>query len=266
MKTVFSLLAAAICFALTACFEHHAVISLEKDGSGTITEETVFGAEAVTMMEQMAAMGAGAGDPLGDLADRAAAEKRAKAFGEGVTVEKVEAIDQGGRKGARVVYVFEDINKIGYAFGQSVTDMQAGMQPGGAAPDEKPVVRAKFEYADGVLTVGQPPKRDVPDDDAAAVEEMDEASLMMAREMLGDMQLTMKLEFPGGIEETNATYVDGNTVTLADMKMGALLEDPEKFKEFVRAQPETPAEMRELMKGVEGVKMETREQLRIELK
>ena len=267
------LTAAAFALLASSCIEHHATIRLNKDGSGTIVEETTFGGQALAMLGQMAALGgdAGAPDPMSQLVDEEAAKERAAAMGEGVTLEKVEPIDEAARKGGRVTYAFEDINRITYLFGDSINDAGKNMNPAAAAeaedegPKEQPL---KFSFADGVLTFDNPgvdPGAE-PEEAPEVAEELDAASMAMAQQMFQGMRLSLKIEAPGGIEETNATHVDGNTVTLVDMDMGKLVEDPEKFKALVAANPQTPAEMQEAMAGVEGVKVETEDKLKIELK
>lgn len=270
MKKILSLFAVMMALALTSCIEHNVVIRLNKDGSGTITEETSFGAQAVAMMEQMAAMGGdAAGDPLGDMVDEAKAKEKAATMGEGVTLSKVEKIDAAGRKGGRVVYAFKDINTVKFQFGESVSDMGEGMKPPGAevekAPKEVPMT---FVYKDSVLKLKNPGagKDAAPASGEEADEELDEQSLMMAKQMMGDMKMSLKLEIPGGIAETNASHVDGNTVTFMEMEMGKLLEDPEKFKAFSKAKPETPAAMQEALKGIEGMKIEANEEVTVTLK
>jgi len=267
MKKILTLFALMMAFALTSCIEHHVVIVLNKDGSGTITEETTLGAQAVAMMEQMAGLGGeDAADPLADMADEAKAKTKATSMGEGVSVKKVENIDEGGRKGGRVVYAFKDINTVKYKFGDAVTEMGDGMKPpGGDVPEEKPMT---FVYKDGVLKMANPDAgEDGPKSgEEAEEEEMDEQSLMMAKQMMGDMKMSLKLELPGGIAETNASHVDGNTVTFMEMEMAKLLEDPEKFKAFAKAKPESPAEMQEALKGIEGVKIEGNKEVTVKLK
>jgi hypothetical protein len=270
MKKFLSLIVAMVALSFSSCIEHHVVILLNKDGSGTITEETTLGAQAVAMMEQMAGLGGeAAGDPLGDMADEAKAKTRAAGMGEGVTVKKVEKIDKEGRKGGRIVYAFKDINTVKFQFGDAVSDMGEGMKPPGA-PDEE-VMEEKpmtFVYKDNVLKLANPSAGGEGAEDAGEGEdeEVDEQSLMMAKQMMGDMKMSLKLELPGGIAETNASHVDGTTITFMEMEMGKLLEDPEKFKAFTRAKPETPAAMQEALKGIEGVKIETNDEVTVTLK
>ncbi len=272
IKRLFILIASALCLLATSCIEHNVVIKLNKDGSGTITEETVFGAQASAMLGQMAAMGGEeAEDPLADMADEAKAKEKAAEMGEGVSVEKVEAVDEDGKKGARVTYAFKDINQVKFTFGESMTEMGEDMSPDGAveeaAEENKPI---EFVYKDNVLSFKNPDAdkkaEKAEGEEAAAMEDIDEAQLAMMKGMFADMRMSMVLEFPGGIEKTNASHVDGNKVTMMEFEMAALIDNMDKFKEFVAAEPETPAEIQALIGDVEGIKVETNEEIEITLK
>lgn len=267
MKKLLYLAAALVGLALTSCFEHHAVLKLNKDGSGTITEETVLSGQMVAMMDQMAAMGGETTGGPKDMADPEKAKATAAKMGEGVTVEKVEEINEEGRKGARIVYAFEDVNKLKYTPGGGLSDAGSSMAPGGAetVAKEDPM---QLDYKDGVLTLRNPApeKKEGEDAEKPAAPEIDPSQLEMAKQMFEGMRISMKIELPGGIDETNATHVDGTTVTLMDMDMGQLMKDGDKFMEFIKEQPETPAEMEALVQGVEGVKVETKDPVTIKLK
>lgn len=262
---------AAFALLATSCMEHHVTISLNKDGSGTITEETLLGAQMLAMIQQMAALGgegAEAPDPMADMVDKEKAEATAKNMGEGVTVLKVEKIDEGGSMGARTVYAFKDINAVKYGFGDGLDAMGDDMGPGGEEEAEEVKEPMEFVYKDGVLTLknkGMDPEN-AEDGEGEEPEEVDPAELAQAKQMLGGMKMSIRLEFPGGIEETNATHREENTVTMMEMDMGALLEDPEAFGRLQKAEPESPADMAEVLKGVKGMKVETNEELKVKLK
>lgn len=258
------MISAAMALLVTSCMEHHVTIRLNKDGSGTITEETTLGAKMLAMIEQMAGIGgegAEAPDPTADLVDEEKAKKSAAAMGEGVTLEKVEKIDEAERKGGRTVYAFKDINKVKYAFGGALDDMGPGGEEG-AADEKEPL---EWAYKDGVLTIKNK-GLEKPEDGEEETPEADPAQLAQAKQMLDGMRMSVRLEFPGGIEETNASHRDGETVTMMEMDMGKLLEDPEAFAKLQKAQPETPADMAEALKGIEGMKVDTNEELRVKLK
>lgn len=273
MKTTLSFLGAALLALLTSsCLEHTATIRLNKDGSGTITEETLFSAEASAMLAQAG----GQGGPKFD--DPAKAAANATKMGAGVTVEKVEKIDKDGRTGGRVIFKFKDINTVKYGFGDAMSDAGKDMGPPGApgdAPDaagDLPAAKPMtFKYADGVLTLVNPEqkadaKAAADGDSPGAAEEVDPQSLAMMQGIFKDMKMSLKVEFPGGIAETTASHVDGNTITLADMAFGKLLANPEHLKKLNAMQDAKPAELAAAFKGVEGIKMETKDTVTVKLK
>jgi len=268
MKKLLMALSATLSLMLSSCIEHHVVLSVNKDGSGTITEETTMGGAALGMMGGM--LGAeGGGNPMADLVDEDEAKAKAASMGEGVTLDKIEEVDADGRKGGKAIYAFKDINKLKYTYGDALDEMGEGMaeEAGEEAAENEPIV---FAFKDGILTVknGAAPEAQLDEEAAeeAPEDEMDEAAMAMAKQMMGDMKMSFKIEIPGGIEESNATHVDGNTITMMEMHMGKLLEDPENFKKLNEDKPGNAADMQEALKGIEGVKVESKEEITIKLK
>lgn len=272
MKKSLNLLGAALLALFTSsCLEHSSTIRLNKDGSGTITEETVFSAEASAMM---AAQG-GAGP---NFADAKKADAAAGKMGAGVTVEKVEKIDKDGRIGGRVVYKFKDINTVKYAFGDTMTDSAKDMGPPGApgdapdAPGEEPkTAPMTFKYEGGVLTLTNPDAKGpagAAEGEKPAAGELDPQALAMMQGMFKDMKMSLKVEISDGIAETNAAHVDGNTITLAEMAFGKLLADPENLKKLsaMQMQEAGPAEVAAAFKGVDGIKIETKDEVTVKVK
>lgn len=279
-KRLISVWAGLLALLTSSCLEHSATIRLNKDGSGTIIEETLFSAEASAMMAQMPA-GDGQ-DPLAQFADADKAAAAAKKMGEGVTVEKAEKIDKDGRKGGRVTYKFKDINRVKFTFGQAMSDAGKEMGPPGApgdAPDEgdagklenKPIT---FTYKDGTLTLVNPELKkeakkpaagkggDAPDD----AEEPDAQALAMMQGMFKDMRMALKIEIADGIAETDASHVKDGTVTLMDVAFGKLIADPANMKKLGSMQDSTPAEMAAAFKGVDGLEIETKEKITVKVK
>lgn len=257
MKKLITLVgAAALALLTTSCLQQHTTLSLNKDGSGTVTETTIFGAQ---MLAMMGAAGPEAGDPVEQMLAQAKAKsaQTAAKMGEGVSVKEIKPLNEGGKKGMVVVYEFKDINQLKYAMGQGMGD-----GPGEAEEAKEPL---DISYKDGVLTINN--KYEKPEDGANAADEaMSDEQLAMAQGMMADMRMSLSLEFPGGIAETNAEHQEGNKVTIMDIDFGKLMTQQDKFKEFMKGQPETPAQAKEMLKGVEGVKIETAEKLTVKLK
>ena len=140
---------------------------------------------------------------------------------------------------------------------------------GGQAPEtpkQKPVA---FAYAGGTLTITMPePEKPAADDPKppAAPDPADNPQMeAMMKQMLGDMKMSFKLVIEPGIAETDATHHEGNTVTLMSMEMGKLLEKPETFKKLQSAPKDDPTAAMELLKGIEGMKMETKKQVTVKV-
>lgn len=246
--------AAALALLTTSCLQQETTLSLNKDGSGTITETTILGAQ---MLAMMGAAGGEGGDPLDQMIAQAKvkSDEAVANMGEGVTLKEVKKLNKGGKKGLITVYEFKDINKLKYAFGSSLGDDEGG-------EDKEPL---DISYKNGVLTINNKYEK-AEEGERPAKPEMGDQQLAMAQQMMGDMRMALKLEFPGGIADTNAQHQDGNKVTIMDIDFGKLMAQEGKFKEFMKAQPESPAEAAQLLKGVDGVKIETAEKLTVKLK
>ncbi len=66
----------------------------------------------------------------------------------------------------------------------------------------------------------------------------------------------------GRLVRSNSPYVDGQTVTLFDVDVDALLKDEEAFTRLQNAR--TPAEAAEALKNVPGVKIAPERDITIE--
>jgi hypothetical protein len=268
MKKIFlSLCSLAVALVLPSCLQNETTIHLNKDGSGTIVEQTTLGGQMMAMIEQMGALGgedAKGKDPIAEMFSEDKAKARAAKMGEGVTFVKSEPVTVGANKGARVTYKFADINKVTVSPGDGMKDMSPGGDEAPAGDDEKPIV---FNYADGVLTINMPePKKPAADKKEAPEEEENPQMEAMMKQMLGDMKMSFKIVADSGISETDATNHEGNTITLMEMEMGRLLDKPDVMKKLKAMNDEGPEAAMELLKGVEGVKMETKQKVTVKLK
>lgn len=254
-------------FGLCSCFQVESTITLKKDGSGTITEELLLGDQMVQMMQMTMAQAAQNGqkveDPLAKMMDETKAKARAKEMGEGVEFVSIEKIEAAGKLGMKTTFKFSDINKLRYSNSGAM-----GMNDMPGAKKENPNKNAPiFKYADGKLTIAQKHPKEGNDAGADAGDEdmNDQEKAMMEgmKDSLKDMRMTMKMKFEPGIAETNATHVDGNTITLADIQFGKLLANPEKMKAMQSGDFE---KMKKALKDTEGIKFEIKENVEVKLK
>ncbi len=263
---------------LSSCLEIHETITLKKDGSGTIMEETVLGAQLSAMM-QMAALQGGEG-AAPDLFGEDMALKRAEKFGKGVSVVKVEKINQEGKTGSRVTYRFTDINAVSLDLSDGSSSLKAMAPQMAEAADEKgaEIKPIRFHYKEGMLTIDnpQPPKEAVDAAKGAAKEAIEkepaqagaEAAQMqaMAMQMMKDMKMSAKVVIESGIAETNASHHAGNVITLMEMDMGKLMANPDVMKQLQGFDMKNPEELQKKLKTIDGVKVEEREKVSVKSK
>lgn len=270
------MLGALAALTLNSCLQHETTVTLKKDGSGTIIEETRLGKQMLDMLAQFAAMGGEEGekkDPLAEMFDEEKMRKRAANLGEGVEFVKAEPSEANGSKGAKVTYRFKDINTIKVSAGDGMehTNPMADAMPAEAKEEIKKAEPIRFNYKDGTLSIRMPkPEKPAANEAAAAkpgeMPGMDgpEAEAMM-KQMFGDMRMSLKLVIEPGIKESNASHQDGNTITLMDMEMGRLMGNMENFKKLAETGQKDPDAAMELLKGIDGVKVETKEEISVKL-
>jgi hypothetical protein len=244
---------------------------VNKDGTGTIEETVLLSAQLKAMV---ASMPHGAGDSGGNPAaslgslvpDKKKAEENAQKYGEGVTVKSVEDVTlPDGRGGAKVTYDFTDISKLKYQPGSAEAEKQGA--------EQDPVT---FGFAGGELTINIPQGKkgealEKPDaEQLKKMQEIDPAQMAMMKPMFTGMRMSFVIKAGSGIASTDASHQDGDTVTILDMQVEKLLENPENFKKLAsimesQSEPD-PKKLAEQFKDVDGVKVEGKEKVSIKLK
>lgn len=276
MKTLISTLAAALLtLGLSGCLQIEKIVKLKPDGSGTIEETVMMSKAGVAQMQQMAA---GFGEAGGkkedkpakgfDLLDEPKLKAAAEKMGEGVTYVSAKKIETETSSGFVAVYAFTDINKV--KLDQNPGD--AMPTPGGVKTADGPGGK-KSEPVTFKFTKGSPAelivKMPEPDMKAGAKKKeeqpagMEDMAMQMMQQMFKDMKISMAVEVAGTIKETNAEYKSGSRVTLMEMDFNKLLANPEKFKKMAKEDPKTLQETKALMKGIDGMKVETAPEVKI---
>ncbi len=261
-----SLLAIASMLLVPSCLEYETKITLNKDGSGTITEETVFNAEIIGMLEMASQQGGQqAKSPFDDLKNEEKAKAKASDYGEGVTFVKVEEIARNGGKGVRVTYRFTDISKISLNPGEGLTNLA----PGTAAEAKEVGTALTFAFADNKLTIISPEvdaeKAKNATDDLEIPDAKDPQAEMMMQ-MLKGMKMTSKITIAPGIANTDASYRSGDTITLYEMNLDKILANPEGLKAMKGIDMSDRKKAAAALAKINGVKAETKEKVTVELK
>jgi len=248
----------SIAFLLSSCVEIEHEIKLNKDGTGTITESTSMGAEVMQMMKAQ-----GGESFLDAMNNEDAMKAKAKTYGEGVTYLKTEAFKRpDGGEGMRAIFEFKDINKVTFDPSSGMNDMQGQGQPKEEVDDSKKV---SFIYKEGELVI------DVPDEEEAEEEQEnpfdpDNPQFAMMKEALSGMKISMGITFPGGIEKTDATFVEGNHITFMELDFDKVINDPKSLKAMGVLSNGGLKKMGDKIKTLKGIKGEVKEEIKVTLK
>lgn len=238
-------LVAAVLFCCTGCLTFETLVTVRDDGSGTL--EMVF-ALSGPMLEMITSM---AGDD--DLCDEEDLQTEADNMGEGVTLASVESIDEGDMQGCRVFYDFADVNQL------TLSENPPGMTPDGPTEEEEDITFSFTPGSPATLMVYLPQNFvDDPSDESPQADTTGQAQQMaVLREMFQGAYVEMAVAVEGVITETNASYYDDNRVTLIEMDFDTLLENEEQLEILSAANPQSAAEAKALLEDVEGIKLET---------
>lgn len=262
MKKLHLLLLAAVSFALTSCLEIKSTVIVNKDGTATIEESMLLGAQ----LAAMAAAGGGQADQLkGLVMDKEKAEARAKKLGEGVSVKSHEEVKTpDGKTGTKVVFAVADISKLKYV-------------PFEPEQDGKPASKTEpmtFALSGSKLTITNPEadkKKEVdpnkPKKGAAEIAQM-KAQMAMMKPMFAGMRLSVDVRSAGGIASSDATHFSEGTISYLDIQFDKLMDNVDAFSEIMETGDNglSMADAAAKFSKVEGLKLEGKKVVTAELK
>ena len=272
---------------LSGCIQNDTVIHVKTDGSGTI-EDTVKLANALIESLQNISKGLAEGvsnanaDAKDNVKDKDGAKEKDKAevqdpiqtmmkdaqsrekqYGPDVKFVSATPVKTETMSGYKAIYAFKDINTL--RINQN-PENKTGMPADGKDKSKKKEEIISFKFVKGpvsTLTVTMPetgkdkkPADHVKQDLQKNTGESDPASAEMTKLIFKDMSIRLVLEIEGAIVKTNATYRDKSQLTLIDMHFGKIIENVKAFEKLNAMQPKTIEETKELLKGIEGLKIE----------
>jgi hypothetical protein len=267
MKALKLVVLLIISFALMGCFESLILLRVNKDGSGTIEETVVISDAFMELMKSFSGQEAEEPEAEEDLVDEEQLAEKASSMGEDVRLVSAEAVKTDRGAGYKAIYSFPDINKvrINQNPGENVTAPSMGGE------QEQPVEEwLRFKFTRGgtaTLEILYPQDLEAEQEEESSEGDADMDSnpemMEMMRQLYQDMHIGIAVEVDGRITETNASYVDGSMVTLMDVDFAKILEDEQKFKDLLSANPDTIEEMKKIIQDNPGIKVEIEENIRI---
>jgi hypothetical protein len=277
----FRFFCAVICFVfLYGCFQTDTVIRIKPDGSGVIEETFLLSND---LLESFQDLVKGFADDEKNIKDEAAKEKqdpiegmikearsRENQYGPDVKFVSAIPLKTETMGGYKAIYAFKDINtvKLNQNPGKKVEKSGAGQ--------DLPVKEENilFRFIKGpvpTLTVKMPKdkeekKAQVQKKEAQDKSQADPKAVEQMKIFFKDMGIRIALEIDGAILKTNATYRKNSEITLVELHFGKLIENKDIFEKVIAAQPKSIEEAKELVKGIEGLKIEMANPLIVEFK
>ena len=215
---------AALLLVLAGCLESKTLLTVQKDGSGTIEQTTYFKEVALGMPNEPKQTP----EEKFNMIQKQSA-KAAQKMGQGVTLKSVERLPARGEwQGFKTVYAFADINQLQLGPGSDAGPMKVSGRE-----------RLRFQFTKGEvakLSVIMPPVA-LPQDAApgeAQDKELNPAMEAMLGAMAEGMLVELQLRVGGKITKTNATYVNRarDSVGLMRQDLGGLFKDQAVMKKL----------------------------------
>jgi len=255
-----SLVLMAVAFVLASCIEIKSTVIVSKDGTATIEESVLLGAQLAAMMQ------GGQGDQLkGLVMDKAKAEERAKKLGDGVTVKSHEEVKTpDGKTGVKVIFAVADLSKLKYVPFEPE-------QEGKPASSTEPMT---FALSGPTLTITNPEADKKKGSDAdKSKKSADELAMMksqmaMMKPMFAGMHLAVEVKGANGIASSDATNLNEGTISYLDIQFDKLMNNTDAFSGIMESADNgmSMADAAAKFGKVEGIKIEGKKVVTAELK
>lgn len=250
-----------IAFSFSGCIEVQTLVNVNKDGSGTLEEKVLFSKEMISMfssfnLSDSAVSKDTAHTPFYNIKEL---KSEAKNMGEGVKYISSKEIKEGDREGYVAVYGFKNLNKIKVSDNpESKVSLDNNQKNQNT---KKEYLTFNFKPGDQPEIIISMPKEkfDKSKSEPGVKKDTSSSGQALTKEFLGmmkDFRFSLTVNVNGKIESTNATYVNGSKITLFDVEFGKLLENKDKMDELDNLQNTSMDELKKLLKGMPGVKIE----------
>lgn len=261
MKKLF-ILSIVILFSafLSGCLQSETKVYVNEDGSGVLEETVLLKDEVVEMMEHFAVAFDSSKGKEFDLFNQDELISKASKFGEGVSFSSSEKLKLDGYEGVKAKYLFKDITKLNLSLVSDDAIPMASDQENEKNKDQ--LLRFSFSKVNGLANLKvYLPSMDQQIDEEQYEEEMSDSAsaeeFEQAKELFRDMRISLVLVPSGKIKQTNADYLQNNEITLLEMNMNSILDKPELFQDLSGNKVKTLDELREMVKNIEGIKIDS---------
>lgn len=252
---------------LGGCLQSEKTVTIRPDGSGVVEERFLMRSEFVQMIAGMSQEATGESFSL---LDREQLREAASEMGSGVTFESVEPLETDWGQGYVARYTFEDIGelRINQNPGDNVPD-----QGSSQGPDMETTEYLQFSFQAGNparLQIDMPEPTEVSDGEEEGESdsegEIDPSQLSQIMQFYQDMRIALRFRFESAIVSTNASYRDGNTVTLMNIDFNEILQDQETARRIFSQESPSLAGAQDILSEYPGVQVEPQSSISVQFR
>jgi hypothetical protein len=251
---------------LTGCLSSYTLVKVNPNGTGTLEQTTMINPMMLGMMAGMA-QGLGGENAtkskpptVADMFKEEELRAAATKMGTGVRYVSSQPAKAEGREGVTAIYAFDDVTKL------TVNQNASSPSVGGAsikASSESPII---FKLDSGltgakVLSITMPEgkpgdQKPAKAQDPAEKKDMPPEALAMMKSMFQGAKIGIDVEVAGHLIKSNSPYVNGSRITLMEVDLGALMEDPATLQKLQGLGPGAGFEQaRQALGDVKGIKL-----------
>lgn len=260
-------------FLMSGCIDYTSTIKLNNDGSGTIEETVLMSDLFFQMMKSFAESFADTvlTDDDFSLFDEDQLKMQAGDMGVAVKYLSGEKVKINGKEGYKALFSFDDISGVRITENPDDKMPKDEMIENDAAAEKEEYITFNFTKGNpSILEINFPKEieKNIVDEnigDSTNVNSENEMMDEQTKEFLMDFKVLMNLQINGNIVETNATFHEDNIITFLQMDFGKLMENPDKFDEIQKQEPESMREIKELIKNIPGFKVELNEKVIVKI-
>jgi hypothetical protein len=262
-----------VTFFFTGCIEMHTVVTVKKDGSGLVEENIFIGKEIINMFKEFAATFADSTQPQQEfkMFEEEKIKAKASELGEGIEFVSMKNIVIDEKEGYTAIFKFKDLNKVKVNQDPSNEMPMRESQEGSDTTSEYlyfKFIKGKPNRIEFKMPEGKKEDKNVDttktDEIAESEIPPDSAEVEKMIKIMKDMRVKIEIKIDGEITKTNATHVDGNTITLFDIDFGKLISDADKLEQFKKFNPDSFEEVKKLVKDIPGIKVELNKEVFVE--
>ncbi len=254
------------------CLQVDTKVNVNKNGSGTIEETVVMKNAVIQMFKEFAVMFDSTKNEEFQMFKEDELKSKAADYGEGVKYVSGKKYSIEGYEGYKVVYAFKDINKIKLSPNPD-DKMPFGQEVMSAEVNEKKSVDdyLKFNFTKGnpsTLIIDFPkPQAEVDSvvEDTEAIQDSAFKDDMTNKltEMFDGLKMNLTINFNDDIDETDASFVDGNKVTLMQIDFSEILKHKDVLEKLQKIKPKTMDQFKEAVGDMEGIKVEFKDKITV---